>query len=165
MVTLHKPWAALQDNWARFSYKEIKFALPCIQADRESAVRVSTSRLMHCYLLHCSKLPKGFKLRSKGDQIPPLQFRQQHLFARSVLSTWSQNQYYGSLLKREEPQFLCLANPHGYKQESSCVRVKMERVNQVFSQQHTPSPRELTTFWKTTWKKRLQTEQFCSKCS
>lgn len=101
MASLHNPWPALQDHLTQFIYKESKFALPCIWGDWVWA-RVSTPLLMHCYLLGCSKWPMRFKRRSKRDQILPLQFWQQHLFARSVLSMWSQNHYYSSLLKHEE---------------------------------------------------------------
>lgn len=83
----------------------------------------------------------------------------------SVLSMWSQNQYYSSLLKHEEPQFLWPAKPHGHKQESTCSSVNWQEPVGFFPQLCTPSARELTNYWKITWEKRLQKEKFCNKCS
>jgi len=59
---------------------------------------------------------------------------------------WSQNHYYSSLLKHEEPQFLCPANPHGYKQESSCSRVNWQESIGFFPQLRMPGAGELTNY-------------------
>lgn len=158
MASLHKLWPALQDHLTQFIYKESKFALPCIWGDWVWG-RVSTPLLMHCYLLSCSKWPMRFNQRSKRDQILPLQFWQQHLFARSVLSTWSQNHYFSSLLKHEEPQFLCPANLHGHKEEFRCGRVTWWEPIAFLPQLHTPSERELTNFWKITSEKKTSEER------
>lgn len=164
MASLQKPWPVLQDHLTQFIYKESKFALPCIAGGWVWG-RVSTPLLMHCYLLSCSKWPMRFKQRSKEDQTLPLQFWQQHLFARSVLSMWSQNHYYSSLLKHEAPQFLCPANLHGHKEEFRCGRVTWWESIGFLPQLHTPSERELTNFLRLTSEKKLQRKEFCNKCS